>query len=151
MRTVTAWPIWIEQLQAAAERWLPLEPLVRDTLTPSFWDSPPIACNLREAARGFPNENQWNEGAAELIQDLFPRGLVFPPPQEQKCIALQKLAYDKLLSHRFANSLIDTIERRLTSLFLPCPLDFQNSIHVERCLDTLKGLSVSVVLRVLKR
>ena len=85
-----------------------------------------------------------------MIQELFPRGLVFPLPQEQKCIALQKLIYDKLISHRFANSLNDTIERRLTSLFLPSPLDFQNSILIERCLDTLKGLSVSVVLRVLK-
>ena len=63
---------------------------------------------------------------------------------------MQKLIHDKLISHRFANSLNDTSERRLTSLFLPSPLDFQNSILIERCLDTLKGLSVSVVLRVLK-
>ena len=150
VRTVTSWPLWIEQLEDAALRWLPLEPLIKDTLTPSFWDSPPIACKLKEASRGFPNDIQWGQGAIELLHDLFPRGLVFPPPQEQKCIALQKLIYDKLISHRFANSLNDTSERRLTSLFLPSPVDFQTSILIERCLDTLKGLSVSVVLRVLK-
>ena len=150
LRTVTSWPIWIVQLEEAAAKWLPLAPLIRDTLTPSFWDSPPIACNLREASCGFPNEGQWSQGATELIHNLFPQGLVFPPPQEQNRIALQKLVYDKFISHRFVNSLHGTIERRLTSLFLPYALDFQNTILLERCLGILKGLSVSVALRVLK-
>ena len=42
LKTVTGWKIWISQLHEAAQRFLPLEPLVRGLLTTSLWDSPPL-------------------------------------------------------------------------------------------------------------
>jgi len=149
--TVTSWSSWIQQLQIAAERWLPLEPFVKDTLTPSFWDSTPIACNLREAALGFPNDERWAEGASDLLRSLNGKDISKTP--------LQKLMYNKLISHRFCNTLSDTVERRLTDLFQPFALDFRDGpwpdsarseIRLDLCFEILKKLRVADVVKVLK-
>jgi len=149
--TVTAWPSWIQQLEAAAERWLPLEPFVKDTLTPAFWDSSPIASNLREAFLGFPNDKRWAKGASDLLRSLNGKEISKAP--------LQKLMYNKLISHKFCNNLSGTIERRLTDLFQPYALDFQDGpwpeaggskIHLDLCFGSLKKHTVSDVVKVLK-
>ena len=66
-------------------------------------------------------------------------------------VPLQKLAYEKLMSHKFGNpSLTGTIEKRLTHLFLPFELNFPNYFLLERCFDTLKKYRVSEATKVLK-
>ena len=148
---MTAWPSGIQQLEAAAERWLPLEPFVKDTLTPAFWDSSPLACNLREASLGFPNDERWAKGASDLVRSLNGKEISKAP--------LQKFMYNKLISHKFCNNLRDTIERMLTDLFQPYALDFidgpspetgGSKIPLDLCFESLKKLRVSDVVKVLK-
>ena len=118
------------QLREAAERYLPLEPLVRDTLSAHCWDAPPIAVNLSEAARGLPNNPTWAQGLSDIISKLNSSSLQKAP--------VQKLVYKELMSKRFGNALNDTFTRRLTSLFDPHELDFQQTILLDRCWATLK-------------
>ena len=55
-----------------------------------------------------------------------------------------------LVSKCFSNSIVDTLQRRLSDLFQPYSLDFNNSILLESALSTLKGCSVAVVTKVIK-
>ena len=54
------------------------------------------------------------------------------------------------MSHKFCNTLCNTIEKRLTMLFQPFTLDFQSSILLERCFGALKELRGSDVIKVLR-
>ena len=143
LKTITSWPDWIRQLAVAADQWLPLEPLVREKLCTNCWDSPPIACNLREASLGFPNHHQWSKALADIL--VSPK---FRAPFDS--VNIQKAVYNQLVSHRFGYSLDDTIMRRLTKLFHPFTLDFKNSIILERCWCILRKNRVSDVIKVLK-
>ena len=107
-----------------------------------FWDSSPIACNLREASLGFPSDARWSQGAAELLQEL--RG------KDTSNAPLQKLMYTKLISHKFGNNLCDTFERRLNNLFLPFTLDFRSSIRLDHCIAVLRKNRAADVMKVLK-
>jgi len=155
LKTVTSWPSWIRQLECAALQWLPLEPLVKEKLSTMCWDSPPIALNLREASLGLPKYHLWSKALPDIICSLkYPPVLSSEPRGiTSKCYisaSVQKFVYSKLISHKFVNSLNDTVTRRLTMLYRPYSLDFQNSILLERCWATLRENSVSVVIRVLK-
>jgi len=141
LKTVTSWPQWIHQLQKAAETCLALEPMVKEVLTHACWDSPPIALSLREAANGMLKEPRWATALSEVRN--LDGNLTSKTP-------VQKLIYNALASKCFVNSLNDTISRRLSNLFQPYSLDFQNSILLDRCFATLKKNKVSVVTKVIK-
>ena len=123
LKTVTSWPQWIHQLQKAAESCLALEPMVREVLTHSCWDSPPIALGLRDAANGMLKDPRWAPALSEVIRSLD-GNLTSKTP-------VQKLIYNALASKSFINSLDDTISRRLSNSFQPYSLDFQNSILLD--------------------
>lgn len=72
-KTLTSWPEWIRQLEVASAEHLPCA--VSPSLSPSFWDSPPIACNLREACLGFPSDPRWCEGTSNAIQKIHTASL----------------------------------------------------------------------------
>jgi len=141
-RTVTTWPDWIVQLEIAAQSHLPLNEYVKSNLSPAFWDSPPIACNLREAQLGFPRDSRWHAGATSAIQ-------TFQASTSDK-VQLQRVLYCKLIEHNFVYNLPDTVKRRLETLFQPYTLDFQNAVDLEGAFGILKGCRVSDAMKVLK-
>ena len=106
-RTLTTWPSWISQLEVAAWEHLPLRPLVHLQLTTSSWDSLPIACNLRDASLGLPNDDRWFAGASLAVRTL--------QASDSTRISIQKVVYCKLIESRFSNTLHDTIEKRLNT------------------------------------
>lgn len=55
-------------MSSAAIKHLPLEPLVRDTLTPSFWDSPAVALSLRRASLGLPSHPHFDISNSDFIR-----------------------------------------------------------------------------------
>ena len=65
-------------------------------------------------------------------------------------IPIQKLVYKKILANRFGNNLNDTFQRRLTSLFQPYELDFQQSILLDRCWGALRKCRVADAVKVIK-
>ena len=156
LKTITSWPDWIRQLEIAAEQWLPLEPLVRKKLSTNCWDSPPIACNLREASLGLPLHHQWSEALADMFCSQNTNAQVgvlltkYECPNPSDRVKIQKALYNQLASHRFGYSLDDTIMKRLINLFHPFTLDFKNSILLERCWCILRENRVSDVIKVLK-
>ena len=71
LTTVTCWPKWISQLEICAKQFLPFTQLVKRNLTPSHWDSDPLALNLKHAYNGFSKDPQWAEGGAILSTKLL--------------------------------------------------------------------------------
>ena len=71
LTTVTNWPKWILQLETCAKESLPVDQLVKRNLTPIYWDSDPLALNLKHAYNGFSNNPQWAEGGAVLTTKLL--------------------------------------------------------------------------------
>ena len=63
---------------------------------------------------------------------------------------LQKIVYKELIANKFGKTLNDTFERRLTSLFLPYELDFQQAILLDRCWVTLKKCRVADAVKIIK-
>ena len=68
-------------------------------LSTECWDSPPIACNLREAFRGFPKDDRWCEGASHAIS-IIQRSTA----KSSASIQVQKICYDALIQYRFVDS-----------------------------------------------
>ena len=58
--------------------------------------------------------------------------------------------YKELVANRFGNTLNDTFERRLTSLFQPYELDFQQAILLDRCWIALKKCRVADAVKIIK-
>jgi hypothetical protein len=141
-RTLTTWPSWISQLEVAAWEHLPLRPLVHLQLTTSSWDSPPIACNLRDASLGLPNDDRWFAGASLAVRIL--------QVSDSTRSSIQKVFYCKLIESRFSNTLHDTVERRLNTLFCPFVVDCKNQVNLERCFGVLKDCKVADAIKVIK-
>ncbi len=70
--TVTHWPHWKTQLQTTAAETLPLSHLHDGSLSPPFWDSPPIALNLSTAFAGFPGDQKCSGTTRKFVSSLFP-------------------------------------------------------------------------------
>ena len=145
LKTVTSWRCWITQLEEAADRYLPANYVVRDCLSVTCWDSPPIAVNLREAARGLPRHPSWARGLPDFISKLGTSN-----GGSWQAIPIQKLVYKELVANRFGNNLNDTFERRLNSLFQPYELDFQQAILLDGCWGALKKCRVADAVKIIK-
>ena len=70
LKTVTGWRSWITQLEEVADRYLSANSVFRNCLSVPFWDSLPIAVNLREASCGLPNNPAWTRGLSDVISKL---------------------------------------------------------------------------------
>ena len=55
-----------------------------------------------------------------------------------------------LIKYRFRNSLHDTVEKRLNTLFSPFLVDCQNHANLERCFGILRGCRVADAIKVIK-
>ena len=75
LATVTSWPKWISQLEACAKECLPIELSAGGIITPTYWDSEPLALNLKHAYNGFPNCPKLAGGGAFLINELLAQEL----------------------------------------------------------------------------
>ena len=142
VKTLSRWQDWIVQLEKAAVEHLPLQTLVKDTLTPSCWDSPPLALNLREASLGLPSHPHFDFSKSDLLCRI--KGT------DVSKVPVQKLVYKQLISIKHRNLIHDTIMKRLIKLYQPFELDFNDSISLNSSLRVLKGNRVADVLKVLK-
>ena len=52
LTTVTDWPKCISQLEICAKEFLPVDQLAKRNLTPVYWDSDPLALNLKHTYNG---------------------------------------------------------------------------------------------------
>ena len=94
-----------------AQDTLPLKHWRDRLISPTFWDSDPIALNLEYAFRWFPGHKDWAKGARDVVDDItascgstLTNLSSFPP-----CKHLQKDMYDKLVSTFFSCNLSDII------------------------------------------
>ena len=141
-KTITGWRGWIPQLELAADSLLPIHPAIRNTLSPPFWDSPPLALNLSEAAQGLPTHPKWDISKSDLIIKL--------QTQEPNKVPVQKLVYKELVSSRFNTPLTHIFEKRLTDLFQPYVIDFDSTIHFQQSFKVLKKCGCAVAVKVIK-
>ena len=68
--TVTHWPELLVELHAAAEDHLPFARVVKGLVWPAFWDSPPFATHLAEAAALFPGSHDAHTALALRRNDI---------------------------------------------------------------------------------
>ena len=68
--TVTCWPKSIRQLEECAKQCLSAELNAKGIITPIYWDTTPLALNLKLAYHGFPDCPKWAEGGALLTKNL---------------------------------------------------------------------------------
>ena len=74
--TVSGWHLWLQQLKKVAGECLPFASARNGSLSPTFWDSSPLALNLDLAYSGFDPQSSWRKGidAAKItLQDLGAR------------------------------------------------------------------------------
>jgi len=141
-KTLTRWQDWLIQLEKTAAEHLPLQQVVRNTLTPSCWDSPPLALNLREASLGLPSHPHFDFSKSDLLCKINGTDI--------SKIPVQKVVYKELISIKHCNLIHVTIEKRLAKLYQPYELDFNSSISLTASLRLLKGNRAADVLKVLK-
>ena len=127
--TIHSWREWCRQLLIVAEETLPgafwAKGFLSPHLSPHFWDSPPFACNLRDAYHGFPAIPRVHRGAAEALKEVC-NG---PPPDDPNQFPkaqkhFQSLAYSKLLTTAFPqHTLHSTNLHCVQYLFAPYSLE----------------------------
>ena len=79
LKKITEWPDWVKQMQFAYNEFTALDrlrnpgqaTLSQAKLCPDYWDSSPIAFNLRDAYDGFPHSKRWKEGGAIINTKLL--------------------------------------------------------------------------------
>ena len=62
LTTVTSWPKWISQLEICAKECLLVDQCLKGAISPMYWDSDPLALDLKYAYNGFTNNPQWADG-----------------------------------------------------------------------------------------
>ena len=130
-QTITTWPVWVAQLNAAAEQFLALDPLARGRRSPAIWDSQPIALNLKQAFDGFQNDPRWARPTSAFIRELTADNQGIRPPPGATCLyqldsGIQKAIYSKLVECHFSVNLIDHLMQRIRILF---PREFSLHVH----------------------
>ena len=141
LKTLKGWSGWLPQLEKAADALLPMHPEIRDCLTPPFWDSPPLALSLSEAARGLPSHPNWDISNSKLIRKLQTRDLAKVP--------VQKLLYAELTSSRFQDPIRNIFKKRLNKLFHPYDLVWGSTCFDEP-FRVLKKCGIATATKVLK-
>ena len=142
LKTVPGWKTWLEQLNTAADSFLPIHPNIRNSLSPPFWDSPPIALNLSQAAQGLPSHPKWDISNSDVMEKFRSCCLHEVP--------VQKLVYKELVLGQFNSPLQDIFCKRLEEAFDPYDLDFDNTILLQDCFCCLKKCGIAVAIKVLK-
>ena len=143
-------------MKIAGEEHLPLGSMHR--CFPDYWDSPSIAHNLKWAFEGFLSHPRLASAGKQITQTIATSngGNVPEPggPFFTKAKNFPKLVYGILMEDNFNISnkvqLGDILQQRLTKLFHPFELDFEDRIDVVSILDLLSQLRSSDSLKILK-
>ncbi len=132
---------------------MPIEFSAIGIITPTCWDSDPLALNLKHAYNGFPNCPKWAEGGAFLINKLLALSKnkpILPGDDFVKCKSgLQKLADEQLMSSHYNLDFIKHMTERIESLFHPQKLNW-NCIQFENSIAALKPFDADNVMKVIK-
>ena len=116
------------------------------TLSPDFWDSPPIASSLETASKGWPHDSDTTIAIAASINDLRCEGFLVGDDLKSGKAPVQKVAYRNLFAHTIRNDLNDILRRRYQSIFGTTAEE-----HViEHALEALRPLKKYEVVSVLK-
>jgi hypothetical protein len=121
-------------------------------------DSPSIAHNLRNAFAGFPKHPKFEAGGKQLVHKFSSLNNGDYPAQGDPFWmsrkSLQKETYKELLNCTFQIDTKDHLEdlfmQRVSRMFSSYAIDFDTQVIPSECLGALRGLSPSLVVKVLK-
>ncbi len=122
------------------------------------WDSPPFAFNLLWAYEGFQGTARF-AGVGDLLRETFgadPPCLLPAPGAEEftLCSSLQKKVHKIIMDCAFAlddsTNLLFLVKERVSKLFAPSLIDFNNYINVELAVNVAKQLRPASALKVVK-
>ena len=139
--TVTSWPLWIQQLEECAKQCLPYVQHSSGIISPSHWDTDPIALNLKNAYSGFPNSPKWAEGGALLINKLLALNNNKPIKPGDKFVqcksGLQKLAYNVLMNSHYNLDFQKHMKERISKRTVCTQLEQHSIRFLHLCSPTL--------------
>ena len=153
LTTVTSWPQWISQLEIYAKECLPVDQCLKGVISPTYWDTDPLAIHLKHAYNGFPNSTQWAEGGALLVTKLLAQHRnrpVLPGCESvKKKTGLQTIACDQLMSSDVNLDFTFYLKERLQDVFDLYVLDWDN-IHFESSIAALNPSNTGDVMKIIK-
>ena len=120
--TLAHWPEWKAQIQEAAFLSLPVARISQGKPYCEFWDGPPIALTLGDAAGCFPGSARWASGARGARLEIDEKRVA--PVTGGACskrTQVQAIAYRHLLMNAFPPTLQVTVLKRLKKWSLVDP------------------------------
>ena len=114
-------------------------------LCPDYWDSSPVAFNLKDAYDGFPYSNKWKEGGASINTKLLSmnknRPIVRGCDFIMKSKGLHKFVYEQYMQSRFGLYFPIHLQARISDMFCPYLVEWEN-INFSASLDACKALHI---------
>ena len=122
-------------------------------LCPKYWDSLPIALNLKNAYDGFPNSKYWSEGGAIINTKLLSmnknRPIVPGCDFIMKSKGLQKFVYEQHMQCKFGLDFPIHLQARISDMFSPYLVEWEN-INFSASLDACKALHIGNSMKIIK-
>ena len=137
LKTITGWPDWVKQMQFAFNEFTALDhlrnpgqtKLSQARLCPDYWDSSPVAFNLKDAYDGFPYSNKWKDGGPLITTKLFSmnrnRPIVPGCDFTVKSKGVQKFVYEQYMQSRFGLDFPSHLQARISDMFSPYLFDWK--------------------------
>jgi len=145
-------------MESAASMHIPMAMVNKGATCPDFWDSPSFAHSLQWAFEGFPGDSRLAGPGQVLLSKMKTCNGEIPP--EPGCgffktlPSLQKKVYNILRGEVFPdsglNDLINLLQQRLSIIFQPFVLDFENTIDLSDLISRLKPVGPNGVSKILK-
>jgi len=147
VRFKSSWEPWLRQIKQAVQDHGSLFEVAEGLLSPSFWDSLPMAASLEAAFAGWPKEEGFCVPICATKTQITDAGVslneVFCSPHK---VAVQSLAYRNLFDSLHPDDNLKTLTRRLHSILGSfCAEGWLED--VKPFLVQLKGYEVVQVLR----
>ena len=147
--TVTHWAHWKTQLQTTAAETLPLSHFHDGSLSPPFWDSPPIAMNLSTAFAGFPGDQKCSGTTRKFVSSLFPDAHAVTPDSFSEVKRVQISLYKLYIKDVFPTDIHAHVIKRAQDLFFPFEVPL-HALSLTPACKLLRGLRAHDAIRVLR-
>ena len=142
--TITTSEHSYETLHAAAVDNLPFARVLSGHLWPSHWDSPALACVLRDARLGFPSRPNLREFTPGIVERAR---LLISSDVGEEPLKIQRMLSDELRSKIFPDSIPSLLRRRLP---LYCAGFDISLLNIDQLRSFLESLSPAWAHSVLK-
>ena len=125
---------------------------------PNYWDSPPVAQNLKQAFEGFTSQRKFASAGSKIREKIrIDHGGIMPIPGSDfftQTRSLQKMVKGIIMTEMFPaggqDQLCVACMERWTKLFLPYDIQADGALDINSIFETLRKLGGSASMKVIK-